>query len=215
MNSEQITKLIVGIGFIIVGIGWLGSTLLGIDIPFNLLWPFFVIIPGLFIGFQYLRDPKDWGQVIPATILILVGSNLLITNFISEQFDSEQIWLATAFVYPGSVAAAFWIAFFVSKPREISMMIVASILTAATFITFCFTMFVLLLSGTWEELFSNGVVWAIGLIIIGIFVLSGPFISKLFESIFSEGSQKESKEQNKPEATEAEILEEDIEERIT
>ncbi len=64
-----------------------------IDLDWNLVWPFFLIVPGAFVLVRALvdRDPRDrTGGFIGGAILLFLGGVFLFGNFYA--LDWQKIW---------------------------------------------------------------------------------------------------------------------------
>jgi hypothetical protein len=175
---------------------WLFSTLFGWEIDFNYVWPIFLFIPGAaFWGSYFLQGRKDWGLVIPATILTGLSLTFWLNTYVQTNYDVASIWAITAFMYPGSVAAALWFAWLASN-RKFGILIAAVITTCVTLFVFCSTTIVMVIG---DERFAtaNRIIWPIVIIGMGAIMLFTPLIRKILN---------DEEKQEKPE--EAEILEE-------
>lgn len=68
----------------------------GPAVDMGMLWPFFIIVPGLaFVGL-WVTDPKNWGVLVPAAACLITG-----TIFLSMRFAENAHWLG--YMMPGIV----------------------------------------------------------------------------------------------------------------
>jgi peptidoglycan/LPS O-acetylase OafA/YrhL len=68
----------------------------GPNVDLGMLWPFFIIMPGLaFVGL-WVTDRKNWGVLVPAAACLVTG-----TIFLSMRFSESAHWLG--YMMPGIV----------------------------------------------------------------------------------------------------------------
>lgn len=77
--------VLIGVGLIFVVSE---SQVFGPGVDLGMLWPLFVIVPGLaFVGL-WVTDMKNWGVLIPAAACLITG-----TIFLSMRFAENAHWL--------------------------------------------------------------------------------------------------------------------------
>jgi hypothetical protein len=87
----KIKDVIIGVVLITLGILFLLDNLDLIEINFGLLWPVLIILAGLFFVVGYLYDRKNYGLLMPATLLITYG--LLFWYCVITDWDSmQELW---------------------------------------------------------------------------------------------------------------------------
>lgn len=216
MNKNKLTPLLLGITLIVGGSAWIALNLLDVNIDFAVVWPLFLIIPGIAFWVSYFFNRKDWGVLIPANILLFLGLTFLLNSTVSNYLEYESIWTWTTFMYTGAPAIAFWIAWYASK-KEIGMLIPAVILTLISFGTFCISLSVLLFSDL-RLLEAGQVFWPLLFVCGGMFLLLMPFWQLVWRVDGAEEKKKDKKrkmtqkntkeKQDKPQnAEEAEVIE--------
>lgn len=177
MTSGNTTKITVGALLVVFGAIWLASNFVpGFEINWEFIWPLFLIVPGVLMWVKYLSQPKEtrnFAILVPANALIFLGITFYINIIGSDVFKVEGIWAATAFLYPGSVALAFWVTYLASK-KEVGLLIPAGILSMVSLFILCSTSAVALIGGTATEE-VNRALWPILIICLGFFVLLSPF----------------------------------------
>lgn len=68
----------------------------GPTVDLGMLWPFFIIVPGLaFVGL-WVTETKNWGVLVPAAACLITG-----TIFLSMRFADNAHWLG--YMMPGIV----------------------------------------------------------------------------------------------------------------
>jgi hypothetical protein len=195
MESNNSTKLLSGGLLILFGGLWLAANFIpGFNINWDLIWPLFLVIPGLVFWVKYLSATDRSavvGMLIPANILLFLGLIFYFNIFASDVLLVDNIWVFTAFMYPGSVALAFWITWFASK-RQIPFLIPAVILSGISLLVFCGTSAVSLIGGEATSDVSR-LTWPLLIVCLGFFVLLSPIWSNsVFKSSNFGGKNTES-----------------------
>lgn len=155
----------------------------GFSINWEYIWPLFLILPGVFFWIKYLATKSrtsSIGLLIPANILICLGITFYINIIGSNIFGLNGIWVATAFMYPGSVALAFWITWVASR-REVVLLVPAMVTSAISLLILCSTSLVGILGGA-ATAEVNRVLWPVLIICLGVFVLLSPFWAVAFRN---------------------------------
>ncbi|MBN1373873.1 hypothetical protein JW962_00870 [Candidatus Dojkabacteria bacterium] len=137
--KKSILRITLGISILLIGAMLLAENLFPGFSFFDMaiFWPIFVIIPGIFFWSGFLSNRKDWGLVIPGTILIILGLGFFVNMIVSRYLGYGQIWSITSFMYTGSVSAAFFIAwYFADSKDKDGLLIPACILLAVSGSTF-------------------------------------------------------------------------------
>jgi len=136
MENEQpsISNVLWGLFLVVLGLYFL-APLFGLDISINfgLIWPFFMIVPAVGLWatcFASSEEPRDVGIVIPATILSVLGGLFLVMGVTDWKYIENL-----SFIFPFSVALAFWAAWLLGN-RQVGFLIPAAILTLVSMIVF-------------------------------------------------------------------------------
>lgn len=100
-RGSQVVSLVFGAAFILFGLLLLAGQLLHIDF-FSLLWPFFIIVPGvaLFIGSLMASGKGGEPFAIVGSIVTMVGSILLFQNITGLWATWAYAW---ALIAPTSI----------------------------------------------------------------------------------------------------------------
>lgn len=164
----------VGIVLIVLGSLWLAANFIpGFEIDWNFVWPLFILLPGLYLYSNYVRERQSasaWQLLIPANILTLLGLTFYVNTIFSELFRFPQIWGWTVFMYPASIGVSFLIAWSVS--RKVSLLIPAVILGLLSIFVLCISMTVFTVADVnFRRLVSAS--WPIILIVFGLFMMFG------------------------------------------
>ena len=67
------SDMIVGIGLVILGVLFLSENFGYIEFNFQNVWPAFVLLAGIGFIIGYLQDRKNYGLLMPASILTIYG----------------------------------------------------------------------------------------------------------------------------------------------
>jgi hypothetical protein len=179
MRRDHVPGIVFGLLLVACGVVWLASNIFKLNIDFGLLWPGFLLVPGIILWFTYLvsRDKdSSWGVLIPANILFFLGVTFFINVFVSRFLDYGSIWAWTVFMYPGSVALAFWITWAFSNKKN-ALIIPAVILSAISFMLLCLMSFALLFTDQTEV---TKYLWPLMLVCAGSFILTSPLWGRAF-----------------------------------
>jgi hypothetical protein len=65
--------LIAGLALIGLGFIFLADNLDYIELDFSAVWPLLVLLAGISFGIGYLKNKKNYGLLMPATIFIVMG----------------------------------------------------------------------------------------------------------------------------------------------
>ena len=77
--------ILIGIGLIFVASE---SQIFGAGVDLGMLWPLFIIVPGLgFVGL-WVTDTKNWGVLVPAAACLITG-----TIFLTMRFAENAHWI--------------------------------------------------------------------------------------------------------------------------
>jgi hypothetical protein len=182
---NKIFRILFGGLIVLFGLAILISNLFGdtfsiFRINWGLIWPFFIIIPGVFFWASWFssKDRQEkWGLLIPAGILSFLGLTFLVNMFVSTYGDFGGIWILSAFMYPGSVALAFWMAWFIQGRKERGLMIVASILSVVSLVVLMISLTAYLSIG----FFAVTKMWPLFIICLGFVVLFSPIFKTAFK----------------------------------
>ena len=146
------SDMVIGIGLIILGILFLFENFGYIAFDFKDVWPVFVILAGIGFFIGYLQDKKNYGLLMPGTILIIYGVMFF--------YCSVEGWYYMTYLWPVFIIGpgiGFFMMFVLGQ-KEKGMLVPASILTGLG---------ILFLLG------KTGVVryWPVVLIIIGLVMI--------------------------------------------
>lgn len=193
-RSNDMSKLIGGGLLILFGAIWLAANFIpGFNINWGAVWPLFMVIPGLYFWAKYLLSNDRVGSagvLVPGTLLVFLGLTFYFNMFATDTLNIDNVWLFTAFMYPGSVAIAFWTAWVASK-REVAFLVPAVILTGISTLVFCAVSGVALIGGQ-ATADINKLTWPLIIIGIGFFVIVSPLWSgAIFKNSRFMGKTKE------------------------
>jgi hypothetical protein len=87
----NISRAVFGILVILTGLALLLGNLGLIDIDLSLLWPLFLIVPGLALEIGYLTGGRDAGVLVPAGMLITYGL-VFFANIIWGWHNMAYLW---------------------------------------------------------------------------------------------------------------------------
>ena len=177
-NNNSLNKYFGGI-LLALGLVWLGGNFLSDKTEFwSLVWPVFVLVPGLFFFFLYQSLGKDrhWGILIPGVYLTSLAVGFFINASVSVLFDYPTIWAWTSFMYIFALAITFGVVGRVSGKRVFLQ--IANILALISIFIFVivggFLFFFTILAAETSRRY-----WPVIIIIIGIIVLLGPSAPKI------------------------------------
>jgi hypothetical protein len=117
------SDMIIGIGLIILGILFLFENFGYIAFDFKDVWPVFVILAGAGFWLGYVQDKKNYGLLMPGTILIIYG--------IMFFYCSVEGWYYMTYLWPLFIIApgiGFFMMFLLGQ-KEKGLLVPASILT--------------------------------------------------------------------------------------
>lgn len=171
-KNELVAGISFGLFFILCGVTWLISNLIPeIQINWSIIWPVFILFPGVFFWALYLFNRNDYALLIPANVLVFLSITFFINILFQNAFNYPEIWALLAFMYPGSVAMSFWIVWFISKKNI--LLVPAVILSMASLLVMCISTFLLFVSGPAGDE-AHKVFWPLTAICIGLFIIMGP-----------------------------------------
>ena len=117
------SDIIIGIGFIIIGIIFLFENFGYIAFDFEDIWPLFVVLGGCAFWVGYLKDKKNYGLIMPGTILIIYGLMFWYCSF--------EGWYYMTTVWPGFLIGpglGFYFMYLFGE-KEKGLLVPATILT--------------------------------------------------------------------------------------
>jgi hypothetical protein len=85
------SKMVFGTIMVLIGLALLSNNLGLIDIDLSLLWPLFLVVPGLALEIGYLADGRDAGVLVPAGMLITYGL-VFFANIIWGWHNMAYLW---------------------------------------------------------------------------------------------------------------------------
>ncbi|MCA9387273.1 hypothetical protein KC669_04535 [Candidatus Dojkabacteria bacterium] len=137
--NRKIGSIFIGITLIAIGtLLTLENYIDSFKINWQITWPIFLILPGLFLWSIWLSSTnpsKDYKILIPANLLIFIGIISFVNTFIFNYSQNEMIWSLTTFMYPGAFALAFWIAWAASEMKDHGLKTLAIIVTIITLVS--------------------------------------------------------------------------------
>lgn len=169
MKNNIFASLVLGSLFLCCGVTWLIANFAGWNINFSLLWPLFLLIPGGITLSNYLVNRKEIEMLIAGITLILLSATFLLNNLLFQATGSSLIWTITIFMYPGSAAIAFWIAWTVKG--EFKLAVTAIILSAVSLFLLCFFSFVAIVDRFFAATGAGRLIWPLALICVGVIIL--------------------------------------------
>ena len=85
------SRMVFGTFIILIGLVLLFENLGLIDIDLSLLWPLFLIVPGLALEIGYFAGGRDAGVLVPAGMLITYGL-VFLANIIWGWHSMSYLW---------------------------------------------------------------------------------------------------------------------------
>ena len=146
------SDMVIGVGLVILGILFLSENFGYIEFDFQNVWPVFVILAGAGFWIGYYQDRKNYGLLMPGTILIIYGLLFF--------YCSAQGWYLMTDLWPIFILGpgiGFFMMYLMGE-QEKSMLIPASILSGIAIL------FLISHSGFWRY-------WPVALIIVGIVLM--------------------------------------------
>jgi len=150
--TMKTSDMIVGIGLVILGFLFLSENFGYIEFNFQNVWPVFVMLGGIGFTIGYLQDRKNYGLLMPASILTIYG--LLFFYCSIEGWYMMSVWWPVFIIGPG---IGFFMMYILGG-REKGLLFPATILTVIGLL------FLISHSGFWRY-------WPLVLIIIGIVMI--------------------------------------------
>ncbi len=146
------SDMVIGVGLVILGILFLSENFGYIEFDFQNVWPVFVILAGAGFWIGYYQDRKNYGLLMPGTILIIYGLLFF--------YCSAQGWYLMTDLWPIFILGpgiGFFMMYLMGE-QEKGMLIPASILSGIAIL------FLISHSGFWRY-------WPVALIIVGIVLM--------------------------------------------
>jgi hypothetical protein len=172
MNTRNPTGLAIGALLVVLGFAFLVMQLLGAATA-EFVWPFFVILPGVFLfALMALLGKPGAGLAIPGSIVTTIGLILLYQNTTGHWESWAYAWT----LIPAAVGAGIYLTGMQTddaKARQTGAMMALISLAVFAFAAFFFEV-MLNISG----LFAAPVVWAVGPLLLiagGVVLLFGGF----------------------------------------
>ena len=148
----RMSDMVIGIGMIILGILFLSENFGYIAFDFQDVWPVFVILGGVGFWIGYLQDRKNYGLLMPGSILVIYGLMFF--------YCSIEGWDYMSDLWPGFLIGpgiGFFMMYLLGE-RENGLLIPGSILSGLGIL------FIISHSGILRY-------WPVALIIIGIVLI--------------------------------------------
>jgi hypothetical protein len=117
------SDMVIGVGLVILGILFLFENFGYIAFDFQEVWPVFVILAGAGFCIGYIQDKKNYGLLMPGTILIIYGLMFL--------YCSVEGWYNISYLWPVFIIGpgiGFFMMFLFGQ-KEKGMLVPASILS--------------------------------------------------------------------------------------
>jgi hypothetical protein len=117
------SDMVIGVGLIILGILFLFENFGYIAFDFKDVWPVFVILAGVGFWIGYIQDKKNYGLLMPGTILVIYG--------VMFYYCSMEGWYYMTDLWPVFIIGpgiGFFMMFIFGQ-KEKGMLVPASILT--------------------------------------------------------------------------------------
>jgi hypothetical protein len=146
------SDMIIGIGLVILGALFLSENIGYIEFDFQDIWPVFVLLAGIGFGIGYFQDKKNYGLLMPASILTIYGLLFF--------YCSIEGWYIMSTLWPVFILGpgiGFFMMYLLGG-REKGLLVPASILTVLGIL------FIIGHSDFWRY-------WPLVLIIIGIILI--------------------------------------------
>ena len=146
------SDIVIGIGLVLLGILFLSENFGYISFDFQNVWPVFVLLAGIGFALGFLQDRKNYGLLMPASILIIYGL-LFFYCSIEGWYQMSLLW--PVFILGPGVG---FIMMYLLGGREKGLLVPASILVLLGLL------FLIGQSGFWRF-------WPLALIIIGLIMI--------------------------------------------
>lgn len=175
MNSQDRMPRILG-GIVIIALGtlWLVSNIFpDTKINWQYIWPLFILVPGILVLVRSLLEGRKPGSMIPGVVLLGIAATFYINIIGQDVFKLQGIWAYTTFLYPATIAFAFWAAWLLGN-KDLRFLIPAVILSMLTFLILCATLGLAALGGQTGQTVEK-IVWPLIIICLGSFVLISPW----------------------------------------
>jgi len=118
------SDIIIGIGLIILGLVFLFENFGYIEFDFEDVWPVFVLLGGVAFWTGFIKDRKNYGLVMPGTILIIYS--------LMFWYCTVEGWHYMSTIWPGFLIGpglGFFLMYFLGE-KEKGLLVPATILTA-------------------------------------------------------------------------------------
>jgi hypothetical protein len=118
------SDIIIGIGLIILGLIFLFENFGYIEFDFKDVWPVFVLLAGLAFWLGFLKDRKNYGLIMPGTILIIYS--------LMFWYCTAEGWYYMTILWPGFLIGpglGFFLMYLLGE-KEKGLLVPATILTA-------------------------------------------------------------------------------------
>jgi hypothetical protein len=89
----KLSDFIIGLALVVLGLIFMFQNFGYIDLDFAEVWPLFVMFGGIAFWVGYFRNKKDYGLLMPGTILIVYG--------LMFWYCALEGWWYMQFIWPG------------------------------------------------------------------------------------------------------------------
>jgi len=69
----KMSDIVIGVGLVILGILFLSENFGYLEFDFQKVWPVFVLLAGVGFWIGYYQDKKNYGLLMPGSILVIYG----------------------------------------------------------------------------------------------------------------------------------------------
>ena len=148
----KMSDMVIGVGLVILGILFLSENFGYLSFDFQNVWPVFVLLAGVGFWIGFYQDRKNYGLLMPGSILIIYGILFLYSSV--EGWYLMSYWWPIFILGPG---IGFFMMYIFGE-KEKGMLIPASILTGIS------VLFLIGYSGIWRY-------WPVIMIVVGLVLI--------------------------------------------
>lgn len=134
---KRSSSIVWGLLFILLGAFLIADRVLNLHLAsMNVLWPLFILVPGLVFEFSYFLSRSNPGLLVPGGILTTIGA-----LFMFETLTPRNFWGYTWPIYPLAVAIGLY-QLYIFGGRERGLLVPVTILggfSAAALVSMLFS----------------------------------------------------------------------------